>query len=89
MEGHMEKFTVLLAEFDTAMLVTRSLRRQLRARPMALAAHDRDDRLLWIPEAPGDPRLGLLWEAGKALVRGERLVDDRLCGHAKLRPDRR
>ncbi|NND45411.1 MAG: pyridoxamine 5'-phosphate oxidase family protein [Xanthomonadales bacterium] len=166
MHEHNQKFTELLAEFDTAMLVTRSLGQQLRARPMALASHGRDDGVLWFasraedekleeiraapdvavtmqaagrylsvtgrariennetlagelwspsmklwfPDGPGDPHLALiavepllgeywdrrgalrlefLWEAGKALVRGEKLDDDRLSGHAKLRPEGR
>ncbi|MEJ8566073.1 pyridoxamine 5'-phosphate oxidase family protein [Elongatibacter sediminis] len=152
----------LIAEFDTAMLVTSSLNGKPRARPMAIARHDAGARLyfatrsddekleevlrspalcitlqdgerylsltgtarvetdaqlarelwspsmnLWFPDGAEDPHLNLLvvtpeyaeywdrtglrrleflWEAGKALIRGEKADDRSLSGHAKIRP---
>jgi len=152
----------LIASFNTAMLVTASLQGKPRARPMAIAGHDRggllyfatraeDEKLqevlqdpdvavtmqgdgrflsitgrgrvetdvqlarelwrpsmkLWFPEGAGDPQLTLilveplcaeywdraglrrlefLWEAGKALVRGELPEELPEDSHAKLRP---
>lgn len=153
----------LIASFDTAMLVTTSLRGKPRARPMAIAGHDQggllyfatraeDEKLeevlqhpdvavtmqgdnrflsitgrgrietdvqlaremwkpsmkLWFPEGAQDPQLTLilieplcaeywdraglrrlefLWEAGKALVRGEVPEEPPEDRHAKVRPD--
>ena len=153
----------LIASFDTAMLVTTSLRGKPRARPMAIAGHDKggllyfatraeDEKLeevlqhpdvavtmqgdnrflsitgrgrietdvqlardmwkpsmkLWFPEGAEDPQLTLilveplcaeywdraglrrlefLWEAGKALVRGEVPEEPPEDRHAKVRPD--
>lgn len=153
----------LITSFDTAMLVTTSLRGKPRARPMAIAGHDEgglmyfatraeDEKLeevlqnpdvavtmqgdnrflsvtgrarietdvqlarqmwkpsmkLWFPEGAADPqmtlilveplcaeywdraglrRLEFLWEAGKALVRGDLPEEPPVEGHAKVRPD--
>jgi general stress protein 26 len=152
----------LLADFDTAMLVTTSLNGKPRARPMAIAGHDKggmlyfatraeDEKLeemlqspdvavtlqddnrflsitgrarietdtllardmwkpsmkLWFPEGAGDPQLTLilveplcaeywdraglrrlefLWQAGKALLRGDLPEEPPVEHHAKLRP---
>jgi general stress protein 26 len=151
----------LVNSFDTAMLVTHSLKGDLRARPMAIAEYggtgdlyfvtraedekleeilqspevavtmQRDDchlsisgkariltnqlladelwstsMRLWFPDGAEDPqmtvilvdpewaefwdrtgmnRLEFLWEAGKALIRGEKAEDEELSGHAKVR----
>ena len=156
-----EKLDKLVRSFDTAMLVTRSLEGELRARPMAIADRDEaatlyfvtraenekleeiladpqvavtlqsEDRYLsisgearvltdqnltdelwsatmriWFPEGSSDPeltvivvdpdyaeywnregmrRLEFLWEAGKALLRGEQPADDDLAGHEKIK----
>jgi general stress protein 26 len=153
----------LIASFDTAMLVTTSLRGKPRARPMAIAAHDtggllyfasraEDEKMeevlqqpdvavtmqsdgrflsitgrarietdvqlardlwepsmkLWFPEGAEDPQLTLilveplcaeywdrsglrrlefLWEAGKALVRGDMPDEPPEDQHAKVRPE--
>ena len=153
----------LITIFDTAMLVTISLRGQPRARPMAIAGHDEggllyfatraeDEKMeevlqhpevavtmqsgqrflslsgtahvqtdmqlarelwrptmkLWFPEGAEDPQLTLirvepqyaeywdraglrrlefLWEAGKALMRGEVPDEESEEMHAKLRPE--
>lgn len=158
-----ERLDQLIASFDTAMLVTTSLRGKPRARPMAIAGHDQggllyfatraeDEKLeevlqhpdvavtmqgdnrylsitgrgrietdvqlardmwkpsmkLWFPEGAEDPQLTLilieplcaeywdraglrrlefLWEAGKALVRGEIPEERPEDRHAKLRPE--
>lgn len=156
-----QKLDELVKSFDTAMLVTKSLRGELRARPMAIAEYGgigalyfvtraEDEKLeevlqspevavtlqregchlsisgrarilteqglaeelwsrsmrLWFPEGANDPemtiimvdpdwaeywdrtgirRMEFLWEAGKALLRGEKTQDDELDGHAKVR----
>ena len=153
----------LIATFDTAMLVTTSLEGQPRARPMAIAGHDRggllyfatraaDEKMnevlehpqvavtmqsetrflsisgrarietdvqlarslwrpsmkLWFPEGAEDPQLTLilvdplcaeywdrgglrrlefLWDAGKALVRGEIPDEPPVERHAKVNPE--
>ena len=153
----------LISMFDTAMLVTTSLRGKPRARPMAIAGHDKggllyfatraeDEKLeevlqnpdvavtlqgdgrflsitgrarietdtqlaremwqpamkLWFPEGAHDPQLTLilveplcaeywdrgglrrlefLWEAGKALVRGDLPEEPPVERHAKVRPE--
>ncbi|MEJ2383610.1 MAG: pyridoxamine 5'-phosphate oxidase family protein [Xanthomonadales bacterium] len=153
----------LIASFDTAMLVTTSLSGQPRARPMAIAGHDKggllyfatraeDEKMneilehphvavtmqgdarflsitgearietnvqlarslwqpsmqLWFPNGANDPQLTLilidpvyaeywdrsglrrlefLWEAGKALVRGEAMDEPSAGDHAKVVPD--
>lgn len=155
------KLDDLVNSFDTAMLVTHSLRGDLRARPMAIAEYGgtgalyfvtraEDEKLeeivqtpeaavtmqrdgchlsisgkakiltdkalaeelwsssmrLWFPQGVDDPemtvimvdpdwaeywdrsgmrRLEFLWEAGKALLHGEKARDDELGGHAKVR----
>jgi len=158
-----ERLDQLIASFDTAMLVTTSLRGQPRARPMAIAGHVKggllyfatraeDEKLeellqhpdvavtmqgdnrflsitgrgrietdvqlaremwkpsmkLWFPEGAESPQLTLilveplcaeywdraglrrlefLWEAGKALVRGEIPEEPPQDLHAKVRPE--
>jgi len=158
-----ERLDQLIASFDTAMLVTTSLRGQPRARPMAIAGHvtggllyfatrAEDEKLeellqhpdvavtmqgdnrflsitgrgrietdvqlaremwkpsmkLWFPEGAESPQLTLilveplcaeywdraglrrlefLWEAGKALVRGEIPEEPPQDLHAKVRPE--
>jgi general stress protein 26 len=153
----------LITNFDTAMLVTISLDGQPRARPMAIAGHDKggllyfatraeDEKMeevlrhpevavtmqggqrflslsgtarvetdmqlarelwrptmkLWFPQGAEDPQLTLilvepqyaeywdraglrrlefLWEAGKALVRGDLPDEEPAERHAKLRPE--
>ena len=160
-----KKLDELIALFDTAMLVTTSLRGKPRARPMAIAGHHEggllyfatraeDEKLeevlqqpdvavtfqegqrflsisgqarvetdvqlarelwkpamkLWFPDGARDPQLTLilveptyaeywdrsgvrrlefLWEAGKALVRGELPEVERRDMHAKVRPGQR
>lgn len=155
-----ERFDQFIHDFETAMLVTRSLEGGLRARPMAIARHDHggllyfasrseDEKLkeilqdpsvavtmqkggrylsltgharietdlkladelwspsmkLWFPDGPGDAgltlilfvaeqgeywdrsgllRMEFLWEAGKALAKGEMVDEERLSGHEKV-----
>lgn len=155
-----ERLDQLITHFDTAMLVTTSLSGKPRARPMAIAGHDRggliyfatraeDDKLkeilqnpdvavtmqggqrflsitgrarvevdvqlaremwkpsmkLWFPEGANDPQLTLilvepvhaeywdrgglrrlefLWEAGKALLRGDQPEEPPAERHSKV-----
>ena len=160
-----ERLDQMIDDFDTAMLISRSLEGKLRARPMAVAGHDegeggllyfatrsgtekldeirqapdvavtfQDDNhflsisgearmqvdpqlarklwspamKIWFPDGPEDPRLALivvdpdyaefwdnggldklefLWEAGKAIVKGEAIDDSYLSGNAKVKTD--
>jgi general stress protein 26 len=151
----------LVGEFDTAMLVTRSLEGKLHARPMAIAGHAANGEIyfatraedekvaeilsshdvavtlqgtgrylaisgsaqpiesralaeelwspemrLWFPNGPSDPhfiairvavryaeywdrtgfrKLEFLWEAGKAVLKGQKAQDDQLSGHGRVR----
>jgi general stress protein 26 len=160
-DSAINRIDVLMAQFDTAMLVTRSLAGEPRARPMAIAGREdngvlyfttrsedakleellkeplvaitlqkagcylsmtgkarllNDDLLaaklwspdmrLWFPDGHKDSQLtvirvdptyaeywdrtGLrklefLWEAGKAIVKGEKADDQKLHGHEKIR----
>lgn len=158
-----QRLDQLITSFDTAMLVTTSLRGKPRARPMAIAGHEtggllyfasraEDEKLeevlqqpdvavtmqgdgrflsitgrarietdvqlarelwrpsmkLWFPDGAKDPQLTLilvealcaeywdrsgirrlefLWEAGKALVRGDIPGEPPEDQHAKVRPE--
>jgi general stress protein 26 len=81
----------VVANFDTAMLVTRSLQGEMRARPLALAAHPEqpgDSRIyfptsaqsLKVHEIEADPRVSITMQDARRFVS--------LSGHAGITQDR-
>jgi general stress protein 26 len=80
----------VIADFDTAMLVTRSLQGEMRARPLVLAQpDDAGDHLLYFPtnasslkvhEIEADPRVNVTMQNARRFVS--------LSGHAAVASDR-
>ena len=71
-QGTLEELHELLDEFSTAMLVTRSLEGELRARPMAIVAHGDDPESLSFVTDAESAKVDEILERPGALVTMER-----------------
>lgn len=82
-----DKLDELIDEFDTAMLVTRSLNGELRARPMAIAGRD-DAGTLFFTTRSEDAKLEeILRSSPVALTMQDNDRYISISGHARLETD--
>lgn len=75
MDESKDKMFELLTEFHTAMLITRDASGMMRARPMAIACHEKNDELWFFTgldteksdEIAADPRVSVCFQRDRSL----------------------